>query len=305
MARPAPAAASSSPSANPSSTELVLHPKPAASTPGAFLRARATHLLSLLARLAALAARAAKWKPVLLAGAAGALLAALSLFIAGSRLAAKDPVWWRRGLTPNPANALALETGLLDQVSRVERPGQTIADAKPGQVKWRSEAWRMSVQAQDANSWLAVQLPKWLASRQPPVAWPEEIAEIQAQFEEGVIHLGVRLKHGERERVITATVEPYVDADGSLWLPARRVSLGAMPIPPSWILGQVRDAGGSMFPLALSTLPETRAMFDAFLGNRPIVKDAVMRLADNRRVRLVRITPRDGKLDLTCKTEAK
>lgn len=298
MARPAHAAASSSPSANPSSTDLVLHPKPAAATPWAFLRAH-------LSRLAALAIRVAKWKPVLLAGSAGALLAGLALFLVGSRFSAKDPSWWRRGLTPSSANALALETGLLDQVSRVERKGQAIPNASPGQVKWRSEPWRMSMQAQDANSWLTVQLPKWLASRQPPVAWPEEIAEIQTQFEEGVIHLGVRLKHGDRERIITATVEPYVDADGSLWLPARRVSLGAMPIPPSWILGHARDAGGSMFPLALSTLPETRAMFDAFLGNRPIVNDAVMRLADGRRVRLVRIIPRDGKLDLTCRTEAR
>lgn len=298
MGRPAHAAASSSPSAEPRDGARVAltlaghssdQTKPGAPSPRVSLFSlRAWHA----------------WRPWILALVGGALLAGTLIVGVGWALSKRDPSWWRPAISSDRTIAKAVESGAMQQFTAV-RPGRAVPNARAGEVWWRSEPWKVSLRADDANAWLNARLPEWLANRRPPVAWPAEVVQLQAEFREGIIYLGVRLRQGGATRVVSAAVEPTIAADGSLWVPARRIAVGAMPIPPSWILDSVRDASQEAFPPELARLPETRATFDAFAGRRPIVLDASLRLEGGRRVKLLRIESRDGRLELTCRTESR
>ncbi|MCC6675687.1 MAG: hypothetical protein IT436_00960 [Phycisphaerales bacterium] len=214
-----------------------------------------------------------------------------------------EPGWWT-GTSAAAAGSGAgagLQNSVINQL-HLARP--TAADLGPDEA-WRSEPWRVSMRCEDVNAWLAEELPRWLANRDPPVRWPARVETARAGFEAGRVMVGARLRHGGGfggVSVISASLVPELREDGSLWLRASWVRIGRLPAPASWVVPRLREAmreagledeahGGVGFLLRVLE------------GEEPLARSAVIRLEDGRRVRLLDLELRDGALWITARTE--
>jgi hypothetical protein len=130
------------------------------------------------------------------------------------------------------------------------------------------------------------------------------MSDLQVAFFDGQITIGARVRAGNRLQVLTATVDPIIDADGRLWIPASGISLGRLDVPAPLVVRAVRGQVDRYIPARLRDLPETAMLMDALEGQAAIVNNPVFRLGDGRRVRVVGIEPRDGRLLLTCRTDS-
>lgn len=211
------------------------------------------------------------------------------------------PAWWRTVDPSDPQTverAEALENGVLYHLQQSRGAG--------------TAPWRAAVQASDANAWLNTRLPKW--ARNQSIAWPPRVRELQVYFEGGRMLLGVRLgEEGGRDQFLSASVEPRIDAEGSMWLHAHTVSIGRLTLPASWILPGLSQRLGTeagprakadIIPADLATLPETRELLRALNGEIPIARAPIIRLVDGRRVRLLEIVPREARLELSAVTQS-
>lgn len=231
--------------------------------------------------------------------AAGLVLAALAtaLAIVGFLLARAAPRWWRARGTDEAVVAQAVENGLFNHMTAVRPRGKDAAD------HWVSEPWSVSIDAADANAWIAERLPGWLANRKVPVAWPREVREVQVEFAPGVIRVGTRIGT-HRDQYVTLDLRPEIAADGSLWLRAEGVGIGDLPVPAGLAMGWVRDSGREMFGEAGAAVGVV-GVVDALEGGHALVNDAVVRIDGGRRVRLLAVVPREGRVEIVCRTEGK
>lgn len=216
----------------------------------------------------------------------------LSAIVAYS-LAEQAPTWWRTVRTDDPRTqqtAIAIENGLWNAVFEWREPGH--------------ERWHVWMSANDANAWLNTTLRDWVAAEWELVGWPEELREVQAEFKDGSIAIGLRVRTPDGERYVSAVVEPIIDADGALWLPARTVSLGRLTLPAGLLLDYMRRNRERYLPPALLTLPETEAIFRALEGKAPLIERASQSLGDGRRVQLIAMRPVGARLELWCMTTA-
>lgn len=231
------------------------------------------------------------------------MVAGMSLLAAlGVMLARATPSWWRPADPDAPATRLAaeaLEHGVVNQI-HAWRPRA----AASGGEAWRSEPWTVSLSEVDANAWLAASLPKWLANLEKPARLPPELSELQVAFASGVVRIGGRIAHAGADHTLSASVRPEIRADGSLWMAATWVRLGRMPVPASWLLERAMDEGSELGAAAFRTA-EGRAAARVLAGLEPASRLPELRLADGRRVRLLRIEAREDQLWLTCRTEGK
>lgn len=214
----------------------------------------------------------------------------LSAIVAYS-LAEQAPTWWRTVRLHDPRTqqtAIAIENGLWNAVFERREPGH--------------ERWHVWMSASDANAWLNTTLRDWVAAEWDLVGWPEDLREVQVEFMDGSIAIGLRVRTPEGERYVSAVVEPIIDADGALWLPARTVSLGRLTLPAGVLLEYLRRNRERYLPEALLTLPETESMFRALEGRAPLVERASQSLGDGRRVRLIAMRPVGARLELWCVT---
>jgi hypothetical protein len=226
--------------------------------------------------------------------------------LAALALIRESPDWWRTVRRDDPRTIQAAQ-GIEDRVFNglyAARPTDP-AFVPETQGQWRSEPWTIRVEAADANAWLNVRLPKWLANREEGFRWPDEISEIQVDFDRGALRIGARITMGGQEQVVSATVEPQLNTDGSLSAPATWVHVGRLAVPASWVLEHTEQNAARYMPKSVAKLPETEAMLKAFLGQLPLVRNAVMRLGDGRRVRILSVEAKDGALVLTCQTEVR
>jgi hypothetical protein len=213
------------------------------------------------------------------------------------------PVWWRIVRKDDPKTAetaLVVENSVWNQIylSRETTPAADAAErAAPG------TEWTVSLKASDANAWLNARLPMWLANQHEKSPWPKELEEVQVDFGEGRIRVGARVVQAGQDRVLSATLEPDLRADGTLWMPASWISIGRLAVPADWVLQQAEQRKAEFMPAELRDLPETVAAFRGFAGRAPIVENAVIRLEDGRRVRLLKLRPVNGRLEITCRTE--
>jgi len=215
------------------------------------------------------------------------------------------PPWWRTippDTEPTARLAQQVENGVVSTLHQV-RPTDE-AYVPPAEGHWRSTVWSVGLRASDANAWLNTRLPKWFANSSREARWPGDLEGVQVEFDDGRIHVGAQVSLGDRRRIISATLVPNVQPDGSLWMRATTVRLGRLPIPPSWVLGGGEQVPAVKYvPEEFRELPETRQMFRAFIGRRPLLDHAVLPLEDGRQVRLLQLVPRDGRLRFTCRTE--
>src|SRR5262249_8134771 len=136
-----------------------------------------------------------------------------------------------------------------------------------------------------------------------PIDLPPDLTQLQVEFENGQVHIGAMVRQGHAQRILTATLEPRLESDGSLWFTATWLHAGRLPVPASWILNLSADPAHDSIPERIRKLPETAAMLRAFSGEIPIVQTPVVGLGDGRRVRLLSLAARDGRLEVRCRTE--
>jgi hypothetical protein len=234
-------------------------------------------------------------------GASALLVALVTCAVAmAATLADQAPAWWRSVRGDDP-KTLAIG------IDVENRTGNTLYKVRPGDAevagRYQSEVWTVHVSAAEANAWLNARLPGWLRSQWDDQTWPSEMSEVQVEFRDGLIAVGARITVAGRDRYFTATIAPEVREDGSLWMPARWVSVGRLAVPGDWVIDHADRRRDQFVPDELKDLPETAAMFRAFAGEAAMAQDAVVTLGDGRVVRLLAMRPEDGRLELTCRTE--
>lgn len=221
-------------------------------------------------------------------------LIAGGLGLIGWMMARQTPSWWR-SLDPADPQVQVLgetiENALVSELHRADRPGTRDDRA------WRSETWGFYVAAADANAWLSTRLAAWLENRLEGFDFPDEITEVQAEFNDGFVRLGARLSRGGSRTVISASLRPEIRDDGSLWLAVDGVHVGRLPVPMGWVMGEsrVRSFAGDDADL--------EALLRAFAGRTPLMREPIVELGDGRRVRLLTLDARRGRLEVTCRTE--
>lgn len=227
-------------------------------------------------------------------------------------LAQEAPTWWHRRdwRTPEVSRtAEALENWLVSSVyhARLDAhraPGQSLPpDAAPTFDK--PVTWTIPVSSSDANAWLNSRLPRWIRHESETFQWPEQIEELQVEFRDDKILVGVKVRYAESTQFLSATLRPAIrESDGSLWMPAQTVSIGRVRLPASWFLSpQPTALAQEQIPEELRELPETQSLAAVFSGQIPVAQKPIIKLADGRRVRLLNLTSRDGTLQVTCRTE--
>lgn len=216
------------------------------------------------------------------------------LVLIGWLMARQTPVWWR-SLNPDDPQVRALgetiENALVNELHKADRPGERSGAA------WRSEDWGFFVAAGDANAWLSTRLDAWLENRLEGFDFPDEITEVQAEFNDGFVRLGARVTRGDSRTVISARLRPEIRADGSLWLAVDGVHIGRLPVPVGWVLGEGRLKSFAGEDADLEEL------LRAFAGRSPLMREPVIELGDGRRVRLLTLAATRGRLEVTCRTE--
>ncbi len=224
----------------------------------------------------------------------GALASVAALTLAtlvGLSLSEQAPAWWRTVRIEDPQTrqtAINIENGLWNALYEPRAEGR--------------ERWHMWLAAHDANAWLNTTMRDWVASQWELVGWPEELREVQVEFKDGLIAVGLLVQTAEGPRYLSANVEPIIDENGALWLPARTVSLGRLTLPASVLLDHMRRNQDQYVPPALLTLPETQSIFLALEGKVPLIDNVSQSLGDGRRVRLIAMRPIGARLELWCMT---
>lgn len=211
------------------------------------------------------------------------------------RLANQKPDWWQPVKASEPSvdrTARAVENSVTDQLHR----------ARPAPAKGVEPAtWVISVKDAEANAWLAARLKEWLLNRNDSLSWPVGASEPQVSFQDGVVTLGLEFNDAKSAgRVVSAGLSPRIDAEG-LWLRLETFSIGRLPLPGSMV-AEGASMLESRLPPGMKENPDTGAFIEALGGKRPLVREAIMKLSDGRRIQIMRITPRPGVIEIECKT---
>lgn len=242
----------------------------------------------------------------------GVILAAMATPLFGAYLLSRStPTWWTRvehapgapvevGAVPAdwPARGAEVENAVVAQLSLV-RQGQWDADGV-----WRSEPWSVSISEQDASAWLATRLPRWVKNREGDDAWPPQVAQSRVSFTDGRIIAGAMLRNGgDAVQIMGVEIRPYVDEHGALRVPAMKVRIGRVSLPAGWLFGAITSRAGDFIPRETLESPTAKTVSDALRGESVLTRNAVIRLEDGRRVRVLNMSPQNGRLDLTFQTE--
>lgn len=207
--------------------------------------------------------------------------------VAALTLMEKAPQWWRSVDPADPATidlAEQVERGVVSQVHRSRAPG---------------EQWTVSVTAAQANAWLNVKLPRWMANQS--AGWPPRLREVQVHFTpDERMSFGARIRGVDTDRVVAATVRLRIDDDGALWILTPVAHAGRLDLPSDWTIAQLRE----WIPAEMNERLPVQQVLDALAGAAPLFPEAVIKLEDGRRVRLLDLRPEYGRLLITCMTEA-
>jgi hypothetical protein len=226
----------------------------------------------------------------------GLVALACAFITAAAILAQRPPAWWRPIDPADPAVRRAAND-LQNQVAEIASKIRRFA---PGSAA--SETWQLSISADDANAWINTLMPRWLENQSDTFRWPSEIASVQVRFDDDRVLVGVEIQSAGSSQILCASVAPAL-RHGEIYAPARSISLGRLEVPKSWFLAEEPLAvAEDRIPKPLRDLPQTRDLAAAFSGRSP-VRSALVALGDGRRVRILDVASRDGRITLTCRTE--
>lgn len=238
----------------------------------------------------------------------GLSLLGVTLWMVLGSMTSSAPAWWRHTDASAPhtiERAMILENAIASHLSLRRDSASDLSYSATGSVPegWRSDPWSVALKSEDANAWLNVRLPVWLAGENEHFEWPEEVSDLQVHFDAPHVRLGAKVRVRGSEKFLSATLTPDLREDGSLWVKADWVHLGRLPIPASWVLGEAEARVDDIIPDELRTLPEARSFFRVMAGEEPVAERPVVRLPDRRLVRLLRLQAERGWVEITCITE--
>ena len=221
--------------------------------------------------------------------------------LAAAFLTTLTPPWWDQAVDPatNTNNhAQDFESLLVTELNRV-RQGSRQAPAQT----WQSEPWAVAMRSQDVNSWLTFAAPRWVGNQSKSAHWPKELSEVRVRFDHDHWYVGARIKGRAFDRTITAIVLPRIAADGSLWLDAQAVELGSLSLPADLALNRAPKIIDAYLPSSVSRSPEATQLLSALLGQAPLSRQPVLKLADGRKVRILDLKSSVDRLEIVARTE--
>jgi hypothetical protein len=193
-------------------------------------------------------------------------------------LARDTPSWWRDANLNTPVTQDLARRVEIAIVEHVHKP------------RTESNQWRVSVNVEQANAWLNTKLPAWVESRE--LEWPEKVAQVQADFNDGVITLGARLNKDAASQIVAASFQLEVRSDGALWIKQPRARAGRLDLPSGWTVARLRE----WLPPELDESEVMNRVLLALAGDAPLFDEARLKLGDGRIVRMLRITSSDDQL---------
>lgn len=199
------------------------------------------------------------------------------------------PAWWP-GIDPNDAEVIAdadtLERAFASQASKIrQRTDETGAD------------WRVAINQDSANAWLAVRLRDWALDGKAP--WPDQLDSVRVGFDHERVALGIRMRHDEGATIAWLLFTPEVREDGSVWVRSHGARIGAMPVPDRWVIAQLEHH----FPPDPDK-PDAPTMRQVLSGEAPAAVEPVVHLPDGRDVRILALHAKGGKVELSMRTES-
>ena len=231
----------------------------------------------------------------------GVLLGGLGLLT--NTLSRSAPTWWRSVNAAAEATnelGIAFENAVSNQLTRT-RP--SAGRLTPG-GQWQSEPWGIAIEPREVNAWLNARMPGWLEARGDLDQWPSQLEQMQVDFDEGLIRVGLQVSTPRGPQIVTAHLRPSVDDTGAVWMPAERLDIGRLPLPASWVLPSAEGWASDAVPSEFEERADLESLFD-LLSGAVARRDPIVPLPDGRQVRLLGVTARDGKLELTLRTEAR
>ncbi len=226
-----------------------------------------------------------------------AVLAVATVFTSLTRVA---PVWWENS-DPDDArvvrNAEEVEGAMLAQL--------TLVRGKAGGGPAAASDWSVSMTRRDACDWLSVRLPMWVES-QGNATLPKDVEGVRVAFSDEGVYMGAMVRQDGRRCVVWALVQPRIDENGSLWLPASRVGVGLTPMPMETALARLRGTnadGEPVLPARVREREEFKELVAVLAGEKPALMNATVRVDRARKVRLTSLGTGEGRLIVTAKTE--
>lgn len=244
--------------------------------------------------------RRRRWRRI--AVGAGLTTIALMCFAAlfAGLLAQLTPAWWNQSVDTadhSPLRATGFESLFVTELNKV-RDGKRSAPDKP----WQSQPWAVVMQGGDVNAWLEFAAPKW-AKNQSDTPWPPELESIRVHFEDDQLLIGACIRSGSRTHILSARLSPRIDDSGGLWFTTCSVSVGRLTLPPAWVLRHAPALIEHYLPPAIYDLPESAQIFAALEGVQPAANQAVIRLADGRRVQILKLHSTENRLEIVAQTQ--
>lgn len=215
------------------------------------------------------------------------LVLIFAVAIAGTVYLALSPPSWYAPPDPKAAESqgVKLENAVATQASLVRND----SNSTPTSL---GHEWSVSISQADANDWLASRLADWSRSRD--IKLPSNLQHPQVAFAPHRITIAGQVTLGGSTRVVAIDFSPRIAAAGELYSQLAGARLGRLPLPIESILQLDWEVGKE------KVTPQN--IHDILAGNRPLMQEPQVSLADGRRVQLLDISPTSGRLEIKCRT---
>lgn len=196
-----------------------------------------------------------------------------------------EPIWW---VTVAPNDPVALHRA----ESVEKRLNNTITHEHPD-----PDAWTIDITADEANAWLNLRLPLWLANRDLPS--PFDPGSLAVAFREDRIIAGARINSGNDRHIVGLTIEPRIDEEARLLAPITTIHFGALALPRQ-LAGERLYA---LIPAELSEHPEVSDTLRALLEAEPLLDASLLNIDAHRAIRIVSIELTHDRARIHCRTQ--
>ena len=162
-------------------------------------------------------------------------------------------------------------------------------------VRPAGQTWRHQISQQELNEWLAVRMPKWLASQQKQQTLPDWMGNPMIAFDDQTIHFACQVSYQGATQVVSFDFKPVAGPDDEVRLTLDGIQSGRFPVPQGPVLDKIIERHGSVDAAE-------RAVYDKAileLQQRELIFELPH---DHRKVRVVDIELQSGGAVLICQT---
>lgn len=222
------------------------------------------------------------------------LLAALLTTLALATLwrARATPPWWS---TVSPTDPIAIQRAESLEI----RLNNTLSNPAPPPPTTNSDIalWTIDITPEEANAWINLRLPRWLANRELPA--PFEPGSLTIAFRDGKLIAGARLPASadEHQHIVGVTLAPRIDEQHNLIAPITAFHLGSLSLPRAI----AADRLTTLIPPEYAQDPDVTAALDALLHAKPLTHAPTLSSDNHHAVRIlaIDITPQRARLHCT------